>query len=94
MGIVSDHDLEIAREIPKEYLGFTGIPHDRVIDLVERRWPSFGSRSRAELVQALLPVLVDMENQGRQSLAVYQGLCEGIVATWILRQRDSETRAG
>ena len=94
MGIISDHDLELAREIPAEYLSLTGIPHDRVINLVERRWAVFGSRARAELVQALLPVLVDMENQGRHAMPVYQGLCEGIVAAWIRRQLDSETRAG
>jgi hypothetical protein len=94
MGIVPDRDLEAARRLPTEFLSLSGAPLDRVIELVNRHWDAYGQRSRAELVQALLPVLLDMLNQGPAAAEPYPGLCEGIVATWLKRQFDSTQRAG
>lgn len=94
MGIVSDRDLEAARALPDEFLRLTGAPADRVVELVNGRWGGYGHRPLAELAQALLPVLVDMMNQGQRTVDVYRGLCEGIVATWMKRQCDATERAG
>jgi hypothetical protein len=94
MGIVSDRDLEAARALPDEFLTLTGAPDDRVIELINRHWDGYGERSRAELAQALLPVLVDMVNQGQRTMDVYRGLCEGILAMWLKRECDATQRAG
>jgi len=94
MGRVSDGDLEAARGLPDEFLRLKGAPDDRVIELINRHWDGYGGRSRAELAQALLPVLVDMMNQGQRTMDVYRGLCEGILAMWLRRELDATERAG
>ncbi|UCG86369.1 MAG: hypothetical protein JSW71_21105 [Gemmatimonadota bacterium] len=94
MGMVSDRDLEAARSLPDEFLKLTGPPPDRVIELVNSYWDAYGHQRRAELVQALLPVLVDMMNQGQCRMDVYRGLCEGIVAMWLKRQSNASEKAG
>lgn len=90
---MSDHDLEMARRIPDDFLGLPDSPLDRIINLINRHWSGYDPRARAELAQALLPVLLDLVNSGTEVRELHRGLCQNIVAAWMRRQRDLHSRA-
>jgi hypothetical protein len=90
---VSDLDLELARRIPDDFVRLPGSPMDRVVDLVNRHWEQHTPQAKAELAQALLPVLLDLLNSSDDIANLHRGLCQNIVATWIKRQQDKRSRA-
>jgi len=95
MGLVSDADLVLARTLPEEFLRGRGEPEDLLIDLINRHWGGgFDAIARAQLAQALLPLLLDMTNRRDAEMDVYRGLCEGVVATWLRRQALAADQAG
>ena len=94
MGLVSDTDLAQARRLPEEYLSRSGEPEDRLIELINCHWGGYDAIARAQLAQALLPLLLDMTSRRDADVELYQGLCEGVVATWLRRQALENDRAG
>jgi hypothetical protein len=94
MSLVPDRDLEIANQLPDEFLKESGESLDRVVRLVNRHWPGFDYGARADLVQALLPVMLDMLATGTAATAVHRRLCEAVVAVWQKRQRSEHKETG
>jgi hypothetical protein len=90
----ADRDLARARGIPDEFLQLAGDPRDRVISIVTQHWDGYDATAQAELAQALLPVLVDLDNQAEDAIGPHRGLCEAVVATWLRRQQERQNRAG
>ena len=94
MNLVPDRDLVIASRLPDEFLQESGEPLDRVILLVNRHWQDLDYSARADLVQALLPIMLDMLAVGEITTAVHQRLCEAVVAVWLKRQRSEHRDTG
>jgi hypothetical protein len=94
MDLVPDRDLEIARQLPDEFLYESGEPLDRVVQLANRHWSDFDYSARADLVQALLPVMLDMLADGAGTTTVHRRLCEAVVAVWRKRQRLEQRETG
>jgi hypothetical protein len=91
---VSNHDLSLARRFPDDFLELPGSPLDRIKDLINRHWGRFDPVARAELAQALLPVLLDMLNTSGEASELHRGLCEGVVAVWMRRLQHLNSKAG
>ena len=87
MNLVPDRDLAIASQLPDEFLQESGESLDRIVRLVNRYWPEFEYVARADLVQALLPIMLDMLAVGEMTTTVHRRLCEAVVAVWLKRQR-------
>ena len=94
MSLVPDHDLVIASQLPDEFLRECGESLNRVVLLVNRHWSDFNYGARADLVQALLPVMLDMLAAGTVATAVHRRLCEAVVAVWRKRQRLDHKETG
>jgi hypothetical protein len=94
MNLVPDHDLAIANQLPDEFLRESGESLDRVVQLVNRHWSDFDYSARADLVQALLPVMLDMLAADTGATAVHRRLCEAVVAVWQKRQRSEHKETG
>ncbi len=86
MGEVSDSDRELARGLPDEFLMRSGVPVDRVVKLVSTHWGSYDNPARAELAQALLPILEELLHPGVCATYGHCDLCEGVVTVWLERQ--------
>ncbi len=86
MGKVSDTDHEIARRLPDEFLRGSGISGNRVVRLVNAHWGSYDNPARAELAQALLPILEELLYAGAYVTDEHRDLCEGVVTVWLERQ--------
>jgi hypothetical protein len=94
MDLVPDRDLETARRLPDEFLRDSGDPLDRVVRLVNRHYSTFDYSARADLVQALLPVMLDMLADGAGTTTVHRRLCEAVVAVWRKRIRYEHRETG
>lgn len=94
MHLVPDRDLEIARQLPEEFLRGSGDPLDRVVRMVNRYYSGFDFSARADLVQALLPVMLDMLADGGGATTVHRRLCEAVVAVWRKRLRYEHRDTG
>ena len=79
MSEVSDGDRELARGLPDEFLTRSGVAVDRVVRLVSTHWGSYDDPSRAELAQALLPILGELLQPGVYVTDGHRDLCEGVV---------------
>ncbi len=86
MGKVSDRDREIARGLPDEFLRGSGISGNRVVGLVSTHWGSHDKPARAELAQALLPILEELFYAGAYVTDEHRDLCEGVVTVWLEKQ--------
>jgi len=94
MSLVPDHDLVIANQLPDEFLQESGESLDRVIRLVNRHWPGYDYSARADLVQALLPVMLDMLAAGAETSTVHRRISEAVVAVWSKRQNSEHKETG
>ncbi len=94
MDLVPDRDLEIARQLPDEFLHDSGDPLDRVVRMVNRHYSGFDYSARADLVQALLPVMLDMVADGAGATTAHRRLCEAVVAVWRKRLRLEHRETG
>ncbi len=86
MGKVSDRDRGIARGLPDEFLRGSGISGNRVVRLVNAHWGSYDGPARAELAQALLPILEELFHAGAYVTDGHRDLCEGVVTVWLEEQ--------
>ncbi len=86
MGKVSDRDREIARGLPDEFLRGSGISGNRVVGLVSTHWGSHDDPARAELAQALLPILEELFHAEAYVTDGHRDLCEGVVTVWLERR--------
>ncbi len=86
MGKVSDSDRELARGLPDEFLRGSGVSVNRVVELVSAHWGSHDKPARAELAQALLPILEELFYAGAYVTDGQRDLCEGVVTVWLERQ--------
>lgn len=86
MGEVSDSDRELARGLPDEFLRGSGVSVNRVVELVSAHWGSHDNPVRAELTQALLPILEELLYTGAYVTDGHRDLCEGVVTVWLERQ--------
>ncbi len=86
MGKVSHGNRGIARGLPDEFLRGSGVSGNRVVRLVNAHWGSYDNPARAELAQALLPILEELFHAGAYATDGQRDLCEGVVAVWLERQ--------
>jgi hypothetical protein len=86
VAVATDSDRDLARRLPDEFVKCRGSEADCVIELVEQYWSSYGTISRAHLVEALMPILGKLCEPGAQVTDRDRGVCEAIVATWLGRQ--------
>jgi hypothetical protein len=83
----TDHDLELARRVPDDVVAAgSGDAAQRLIEIVGENWMRFPITARAELVEALLPVLEPLVRQAAKVADEQRGVCEAIVAQWMERQ--------
>lgn len=83
---VSDRDRKLARGLPAAFRKCTGAPVDRVVSLVIGHWESYDPSDRAELAQALLPILEDLVQPGVHIIPEHSDLCENVVTVWLESQ--------
>jgi len=87
MAKVSDHDLELARQLPDNFVVTGGgSAAYRHIELVGENWVRYQIKPRAELVEALLPIVEPLLEPGVEITSRDRGVCEMIVAVWMARQ--------
>jgi len=82
----SDHDREMARSMPDEFLILSGNPIDRLVEFVGRTWGTHDLGARAQLAQALLPIVLPLAECEVDVTDQQRDLCEAIVATWLARR--------
>ncbi len=80
---VSDRDRKLARGLPAAFKQCTGAPVDRVVSLVLGHWGSRDPSARAELAQALLPILEGLVQPGVPVIPQQSDLCENVVTGWL-----------
>ena len=87
MAQVSDRDLQLARQRPDDFVeaGGGSAAHG-LIELVGENWVRYQMKARAELVEALLPILEPLLESGAKVTDREQGVCAAIVAKWMERQ--------
>jgi hypothetical protein len=83
---ISVQDRSAAQQLPDEFLALEGDAPSRVVQLVSRHWGQYEEKPRAQLSEALLPILEKLLGQGTQVGEEHRDLCEGLVAAWIFRQ--------
>ncbi len=86
MGKVSHSNRGIARGLPDEFLRGSGVSVNRVVELVSAHWGSHDNPARAELAQALLPILEELFYAGAYVTDEHRDLCESVVTVWLERQ--------
>jgi hypothetical protein len=87
VGHATDRDLELARRVPDGVVAAgSGDAAQRLIEIVGENWMRFPMTARAELVEALLPVLEPLVRQAAEVTDRERGICEAIVAKWMERQ--------
>ena len=86
MGEIFDSDREFARGLPDEFLTRSGVLVDRVVGLVSTHWGSHENPDRAELAQALLPILEELLHPGAYVTDGHRDLCDGVVTGWLQTQ--------
>ena len=65
MAQISDRDLELARQLPDDFVeAGGGDAAYRLIELVGENWVRSEIMARAELVEALLPILEPLHEAG------------------------------
>jgi hypothetical protein len=82
----TDRDLELARKLPDDFLAARGGSAQRLIEIVGDNWIRFPMNARAELVEALLPVVEAVLKREAGARDQDRGVCEAIVAKWMERQ--------
>jgi len=87
VAVVSDRDHEVARQLPDLFVksSITGT-EARVIELVSQYWMSYNAGARAELVEALLPLLTPLLEPGAVVSDQERDACEYVVVIWVARQ--------
>ncbi len=87
MAQISDHDLELARQLPDDFVtAGGGDAAYRIIELVGEHWVRFAITARVELIAALRPILEPLLESGAKVSDRERGVCEAIVAKWLERQ--------
>ncbi len=87
MAQISDRDLELARQLPDDFVGAGGgSAAHRLIELVGENWVRYRISARAELVEALLPILEPLLASRAKVTDRERGVCAAIVAKWLERQ--------
>jgi hypothetical protein len=84
---ISDRDLQLARRLPDDIIqaGGGSVAH-RLVELVGQHWGQHEMRARAELVEALLPIVEPLLEAGARVTNRERGVCEAIVLKWLERQ--------
>jgi len=83
----TDRELELAHRLPDDFVeGGGGSAVQSLIELVGENWDRFAIGTRAELVEALLPILDPLLESGAEVTDRERGVCEAIVAKWMQRQ--------
>ena len=86
MAAATARDRQLARDLPDEFLMWPARPRERVAELVSAHWMSYDAQPRRELAQALIPVLEELAEPGREATERHRDLCEDVVAGWVARQ--------
>jgi hypothetical protein len=84
MADITDRDLDLARQLPDEFVAAGhASAAQRLIEIVLENWGRFGIRQRAELVDALLPLLTPLLEPGVRVTDSVRDACRATVAKWI-----------
>ena len=78
MAAITARDRQLARRLPGEFLTCPGGPKERVVEIVDRSWGSYDTHPTTELAQALLPVLEELAEPGREVTDRHRDLDEDI----------------
>jgi hypothetical protein len=83
---ITTQDRAAAQRLPDEFLELSGSAVTRVVELVTRHWGAYGEKKRAQLAEALFPILERQMQPETRITDETRDLCEGLVAAWIFRQ--------
>ncbi len=86
MARVTAQDRSAAHRLPDEFLELSGSSLTRIVELVTRHWEAYDESKRAQLAEALLPLLDNLLESRKTVTGDLRSLCEGLVAGWIFRQ--------
>jgi hypothetical protein len=84
---ISDRDLQLARRLPDDIIqAGGGSAAHRLVELVGENWGQYEMRARAELVEALLPIVEPLLEPGAKATDRERGVCQAVVLKWLERQ--------
>jgi hypothetical protein len=86
MARVTAKDRAAAQRLPDEFLELSGDSLTRIVELVTLHWGAYDENRRAQLAEALFPILDRLLRPEAQITDETRDLCEGLVAAWIFRQ--------
>ncbi|UCG86054.1 MAG: hypothetical protein JSW71_19445 [Gemmatimonadota bacterium] len=83
--MIGQEDRWCARRLPDDFVSRPGEGSARLRDVVKENWWGHDCNDRAQLVEALLPILSDLLRPGACVTEEHRDLCEGIVDAWLTR---------
>jgi hypothetical protein len=75
----------LARRLPDDFLLRDGDVAGRIGDVVSQNWPRYDRTARAELVNALSPMLGDLLDRGGAVTQGHRERCEIEIVAWLSR---------
>ena len=81
--MIGQDDRWYARRLPDDFITRDGAATTRLNEVVKENWWGHDDTDRAQLVEALLPILSDLLEPGTSVTDEHRDLCEGIVDAWL-----------
>lgn len=76
----------MAQRLPDDFLTLEGGAAERAAQLIARNWAGHEAKPKAQLAEALLPIVSKLLEPGVSVNQDDRDLCEGLVAAWLFRQ--------
>jgi hypothetical protein len=76
-------DRQIAQRLPDEFAQAGGGAIDRITGLINRHWAHRSGSDRADLAEALLPILGELLEPGTPVTDEHRHCCEQVVTDWV-----------
>jgi len=83
--MIGQDDRWYARRLPDDFISRSGEGTVRLREVINENWWGHECDERAQLVDALLPILADLLRPDARVTDEHRDLCEGIVDAWLTR---------
>ncbi len=86
---VSDRDIECARSLPDQFVGeqlrLWDDARNRIEEIVQQCWATYGGAARQNLADELVPILEELINPDHAPTDKHRNACERAVTGWLIR---------